>query len=76
MIQNISMALVPLVVVLKQKVIGTTQTDGFSFGQGQAGIAGIQNQDLAGPGGGWFGGFSSQSPNGGGGTGSSFVGDD
>ena len=52
----------------------STQTDGFSFGQGEAGIVKETGRlDIAGSGGGWFGGYSSQNYNGGGGAGSSFV---
>jgi hypothetical protein len=49
----------------------TNQTNGFSFGQGQA--TPITNHDACGAGGGWFGGFASNHANGGCGGGSSFI---
>ena len=63
-----------------------TQVSGFSFGNGEAAfmkgshhpngiIGGVKyvNSDIAGAGGGWFGGFSGQDPNAGAGGGSSFA---
>ena len=61
-----------------------TQKDGFSFGYGESAQYfrskhpnGYENagkgSDIAGAGGGWFGGFASQSTNGGAGGGSSFI---
>ena len=64
--------------------IAANQTFGFSFGQGEAGKVGPSNNpqgstiksynnDLAGAGGGWFGGFASHHENYGAGGGSSFI---
>ena len=50
-----------------------TQTTGFSFGQGQSAVFTSGASDMAGAGGGWFGGYASNSNSAGAGGGSSFA---
>ena len=56
-----------------QNVIAT-QSKGYSFGIGQSADNSVpSNYDIAGAGGGWFGGYASMAPNAGAGGGSSFA---
>ena len=51
----------------------STQNSGYSFGQGESAYFSSGASDLAGAGGGWFGGFTPSLSNGGAGGGSSFA---